>query len=156
MWDSTLWGKHRWVMQRHHVSTFSVALAVFDRFEGGWVLGSSQGCMVRTMCSSVHCSSRRACSSRVNWPCLVRMSSLTWAHDDRAEAEVRASFQEQNLIELWAHFPSSHEPWRQGSGTFLTHLKMYFSESHVIYFKTEAMDKNSKFFCPFVLYFFFF
>lgn len=62
-------------------------LSVFVRFERVPLLDGSQGCMERTMCSSVHCSSRKACSSRVNWPCLVRMSSFTWAHDDRAAPE---------------------------------------------------------------------
>lgn len=46
-----------------------------------------QGCSDLRICSRVQCSSCKVCSSRVNWPCLVRISSLTWAHDNRAAAE---------------------------------------------------------------------
>lgn len=96
MWVPLCWGSTgESVIVLTSYSTFFVTLALFDRFEGGGrVFGGSQGCRVRTMCSSVHCSSRRACSSRVNWPCLVRISSFTWAHDDRAAAEIQGHYKD--------------------------------------------------------------
>lgn len=58
-------------------------------FGFGWSSSGSPSEQVfseRKTCSSVHCSSCKACSSRVNGPCFVLTSSFTLAQEDRAAA----------------------------------------------------------------------
>lgn len=46
--------------------------------------GFEQGCNTSEMSWKVQRSSLNTCSCRVNWPCFVRVSSRTWAYEDRA------------------------------------------------------------------------
>lgn len=89
---SSLEKPSRWVMTNHDrqkAQLFTlgpVQVSGVPQVSASGSSESEQGCRERRMCSSVHCSSGKACSSRVNWPCLVRISSFTWAHEDSAAA----------------------------------------------------------------------
>lgn len=65
---------------------------------------SEHSCRQQMICSRVHCSSGKASWSRVNWPCLVRISSFTWAQDDRATAQRQARYSTGLTCDWWVMY----------------------------------------------------
>lgn len=65
---------------------------------------SEHSCRQHMICSRVHCSSGKASWSRVNWPCLVRISSFTWAQDDRATAQRQARYSTGLTCDWWVMY----------------------------------------------------
>lgn len=86
----------------------------FNCFAAAICSGPGQGWSTLSTFSRVQWSSRRTCSSSVNWPCLVLVSDLTWAHDDKAAAQWQIQRQDTFMflfiVTKRAHLCPDHPP----------------------------------------------